>query len=275
MVLGDKIKGIRLKRGLSRKKVAQKAGVSYDYIAKIESDKRSPNTKVLGRIAAAMGVDVRDFLEPNIPIYSPQVRDSSPPFRVEEWGLLALGEGRRTPLLGWVEAGDFSPSTDKGFEPGEADDYIYANQKGRSVFALKVQGDSMEPEFREGEVIIVNPDFEAGNGDYVVAKLAGEEEATFKQLIIKRRIKGRKHILHPLNPSYPDIPLKEGYRIVGKVVEKKTFFKRPGNKNRSLTSHTALRDSGQAQLINDIHGKIKNLNTEELKKILQMIDILT
>lgn len=39
----------------------------------------------------------------------------------------------------------------------------------------------MEPEFREGEVVIVNPHVEAKPGDYVIVK-NDEEEATFKQL---------------------------------------------------------------------------------------------
>lgn len=49
-----------------------------------------------------------------------------------------------------------------------------------------------------------------------------EEEATFKQL----KKFGDTLVLHPLNSKYEDIELKEGvkYRIVGKVLEKKTRY---------------------------------------------------
>jgi SOS-response transcriptional repressor LexA len=75
----------------------------------------------------------------------------------------------------------------------------------------------MEPEFKEDEIIIVNPHVEAKSGDYVVVKNE-EEEATFKQL----KIYGDMTVLHPLNPRYEDIELsaKSKYRIVGKVVKK-------------------------------------------------------
>ncbi len=80
----------------------------------------------------------------------------------------------------------------------------------------------MEPEFNEGDVLIVSPTAKAGNGDYVVAKNS-EEEATFKQY--KRYDSTR--ILHPLNPKYKDIVLNKDqeYRIVGVVMEKKKRYK--------------------------------------------------
>ena len=46
---------------------------------------------------------------------------------------------------------------------------------------MRVKGDSMIPEFNEGEIAIINPHLEIGSGDYVIAK-NDEEEATFKQL---------------------------------------------------------------------------------------------
>ncbi len=93
--------------------------------------------------------------------------------------------------------------------------------KGKSVFALRIKGDSMEPEFREGDVVIVNPHVEAKPGDYVVVK-NDEEEATFKQL----KKFGDTLVLHPLNSKYEDIELKKGvkYRIVGKVVKKEKRY---------------------------------------------------
>ncbi len=93
--------------------------------------------------------------------------------------------------------------------------------KGSSVFALKVKGDSMEPEFKEGEIVIINPHVGAKPGDYVIVK-NDEEEATFKQL----KVYGETTVLHPLNPKYPDIELKKGnkYHIIGKVVEKQKRY---------------------------------------------------
>ena len=106
------------------------------------------------------------------------------------------------------------------FQPGDADEWTESDVRGKNVFALRVKGDSMEPEFREGDVVIVNPHVEAKPGDYVIVK-NDEEEATFKQL----KNYGDTTVLHPLNAKYPDIELKKGnkYHIVGKVEEKKRY----------------------------------------------------
>ena len=80
----------------------------------------------------------------------------------------------------------------------------------------------MEPEFVEGDVIIVNPHIEPVPGDYVIVK-NDAEEATFKQL----KKFGNLFVLHPLNRKYEDIELRKGghrYRIVGKVVKKEKKY---------------------------------------------------
>ena len=80
----------------------------------------------------------------------------------------------------------------------------------------------MEPEFNDGDIIIISPTAKAVTGDYVVAK-NDEEEATFKQY--KKFDSAR--VLHPLNLKYQDIVLNKDieYKIVGVVMEKKKRYK--------------------------------------------------
>lgn len=72
----------------------------------------------------------------------------------------------------------------------------------RYTFALRVQGDSMEPRFTEGMLLIVEPELDAQHGDYVIVKNGGDE-TTFKQLAKD----GSDWFLKPLNPRYPIKPL--------------------------------------------------------------------
>ena len=90
-------------------------------------------------------------------------------------------------------------------------------------FALMVLGDSMEPEFMEGEIIVVEPEGLATDGSYVVA--FHNEEYIFRQLI--KRETG--WALHALNPAYPDHPIASlsGVRVV--VIMKK----KPGRPSKS------------------------------------------
>ena len=90
-------------------------------------------------------------------------------------------------------------------------------------FALRVQGPSMEPEFTEGDYIIVDPEIRAESGDYVVAK-NGDEEATFKRYFKD----GEKHFLMPLNEDWgkPMDMTGHQWRIVGPVVQKIKRYKK-------------------------------------------------
>ena len=90
-------------------------------------------------------------------------------------------------------------------------------QVKRHTFALRVTGDSMEPDFTEGSILIVEPEMEAQPGDFIIAK-NDDEETTFKQLIRD----GGDWYLKPLNQRYPLKPLGKS-KIVGVVraVERK------------------------------------------------------
>ena len=91
---------------------------------------------------------------------------------------------------------------------------------GAESFALLVLGDSMAPEFVEGEVIIVEPEGLAADGSFVVAQVDGEW--TFRQLIAS----GGGWKLRPLNPAYPETPLADLAPVRGVVIQKS----RPGRR---------------------------------------------
>jgi SOS-response transcriptional repressor LexA len=115
-------------------------------------------------------------------------------------------------LISWVQAGNFASVVDN-YHPGDGEDFIPTTIPiKRHTFALRVQGDSMEDEFKDGAIIFVEPDMEAQPGDYVVVR-TDETESTFKQLIRD----GADLYLKPLNPRYPIKPFPVGGVIVGVV----------------------------------------------------------
>lgn len=81
----------------------------------------------------------------------------------------------------------------------------------RHTFAVRVYGDSMQPKFNEGDILVVEPEMTPNPGDYVIAK-NGSEEVTFKQLVKD----GADWYLKPLNERYPIKPLGAS-TIVGVV----------------------------------------------------------
>lgn len=120
------------------------------------------------------------------------------------------------PLISFVQAGGWAEAVEE-FTPTDAEEFFSVTSPvGPRTFALLVVGNSMEPEFLEGDIIIVDPDREAETGAFVVAKI-NHDEATFKQLIRD----GGSVFLRPLNSAYPIMDVTgRDLRIVGRVVEK-------------------------------------------------------
>lgn len=116
------------------------------------------------------------------------------------------------PLLSDVQAGVYREFVDN-FHPGDGgmEGVPTTVPIKQHTFALRVVGDSMEPRFTAGMVLIVEPDMEANPGDFVIAK-NGDDETTFKQLIKD----GPDLYLKPLNERYPIKPLGES-RVIGVV----------------------------------------------------------
>lgn len=96
---------------------------------------------------------------------------------------------------------------------------------GAEAFALRVIGQSMAPEFQEGEVILIEPDGALRDGCYVLAHADGEY--TFRQL----QQRGEAWWLHPLNPAWPDQKLPDLSAVRGRVIQAAV----PGR--RKLTRH--------------------------------------
>ena len=100
-------------------------------------------------------------------------------------------------------------------------------------FALMVLGDSMEPEFVEREIIVVEPEGLATDGSYVIA--FHNEEYIFRQLI--KREAG--WALHALNPAYPDQPIASLSGVRGVVIMKR----KPGRPSKSDKKYYAVKET--------------------------------
>lgn len=91
-----------------------------------------------------------------------------------------------------------------------------SNCAGNELVALMVLGDSMEPEFNEGEILVIEMGRPATDGAFVIAEVA-KEDFIFRQL--KRDEKGGWRLV-ALNPAYPDTAIP-GLEILKGVVTHK------------------------------------------------------
>ena len=100
---------------------------------------------------------------------------------------------------------------------------VDAGMVSASGYALRVEGPSMEPRFYHGDILIVDPKVDPRHGDFVIAKRADSQSATFKQLIID----GDETYLQALNPDWPQriIRITEAWHICGVVVQRTETFR--------------------------------------------------
>lgn len=185
--------------GLSEQQFADAAGVSRGAVQQWEKPGgTAPRRANQHRVAELLGVSVAELLAGGTNI-----------------GL--GGEVRaEVPLVSSVEAGDYSVIDN--FKARDKFETVRVSVPvQRHTYALRVHGDSMASDsgdsFPEGSIIIVEPEMEAVEGDYVIA-LNEEGETTFKQLVRD----GGDYYLRPLNRRYPIKPLGTA-SIVGVVRE--------------------------------------------------------
>jgi XRE family transcriptional regulator len=82
-------------------------------------------------------------------------------------------------------------------------------------FVIPIKGDSMEPDYQDGDLVFIQTSVDLNDGVIGVFNYNGE--AYIKQLVIDED----QAYLHSLNPEYKDMPItpETDFRIIGEVVD--------------------------------------------------------
>jgi phage repressor protein C with HTH and peptisase S24 domain len=146
--------------GLSASGLAKRAGLdptTFNKSKRITGQGRArwPSTESIAKALTATGTPLDVFVE-----------------LVNAGGPAA----RAVPLLGFAEAGAGGYFDDGGFPVGEGwDEIAFPAVSDEHAYALEVSGHSMEPAYRDGDVILVSPSAPIHRGDRVVVKTRGGE----------------------------------------------------------------------------------------------------
>ena len=133
-----------------------------------------------------------------------------------------LGDMLHVPMLGVIQAGEpIQVPSESPFTPEDsveiATSMMPAREKGKDLFALQVQGDSMiDAMVNDGDIVILKPAQEARNGEMVAVWLNDRNETTLKYFYKEKD----GYRLQPANPAFKPIMIKknESLDIKGKVV---------------------------------------------------------
>ena len=95
------------------------------------------------------------------------------------------GAGRAIPIVGMARAGADGFFDESGFPVGADETVRFPDLGEDRVYALEISGDSMEPMYRAGDVVIVQPGAAVRRGDRIVVRTRGGE--------VMAKVLGRKN----------------------------------------------------------------------------------
>jgi len=172
--------------GLSASGLARRAGLdptTFNKSKRITPQGRArwPSTESIAKALAATGTPFDIFVA-----------------LIEAGGTAAA---RAVPLLGFAEAGTGGYFDDGGFPAGEGwDEIAFPAVNDEHAYALEVSGQSMEPAYRDGDIVVVSPAAPIRRGDRVVVRTR-DGEVMAKE--IKRKT-AKSIELKSLNPQHED-----------------------------------------------------------------------
>ncbi|WKT00502.1 XRE family transcriptional regulator [Gallibacterium salpingitidis] len=216
--LGERIKSFRIALGLNQKDFAEECGKldtreksakwGQSRIANYELGTRTPDLEDIKIISSVLNINPAElaFSSDNV--------------------IPATIGTNTVPIISYIQAGAWTGINDLKESLGDFE-YILTNETvSEDAFALRIKGDSMTPDFKEGDVVIIDPNIKPSAGEFVAA-VNGDYEATFKKYRPLEDVDqyGRQHFeLVPLNPDWGKMSsLKQEIRIIGTMVEHRIY----------------------------------------------------
>ncbi len=210
--LGQRIKARRKALGLSQDRLGELAGLDQTVISKLERGDVQETSRI-AELASVLQCDAL-WLATGKEAWAKEAagKELGGKARGANVANVVQAAAGRVPLISFVAAGSWSDAVDN-YAPGDAEQWVETTVPvKRHTYALRVEGDSMEPRFPNGAILIVEPEAEAKSGSFVIMRQNGTD-ATFKQLVHD----GGRWFLKPVNPRYPIMELSEDAVLCGVV----------------------------------------------------------
>ncbi len=225
---GLMIREVRKKAGLTQEALAEAIGCSKPQLSLMESGQRTISIKRALSIEKALGIEDGRIIRAVQWQIAPEewrlsvtsARDLTDRLRqalAGEQPLEALREivqqtapniesplplRSRIPLINKVAAGYPTEFTDLDYPASIADEYVECPDiTDPQAFAARVVGDSMQPIYHEGEMVVFSPLLPTTSGTDCFIRLERDNETTFKRIYIEAD--DRTIRMQPLNNAYP------------------------------------------------------------------------
>ena len=233
LFIGQKIKSYRKSNGWSQVELAKILGVGKSTIANYEKGYRSPRQNTIFQLADVFNISVDDLfpaINAETPTTSPvqAIYDQLTPPRQEKaltyLEKQLLEQNEEETKINEVSEVIQLYSYNYYDHPASAGTGQYLNDVRveqielpidvDADFVIPIKGDSMEPDYHDGDLVFIQTSVDLNDGVIGVFNYNGE--AYIKQLVIDTE----QAYLHSLNPKYKDMPItpETDFQIIGEVV---------------------------------------------------------
>ncbi len=220
--IGKRIRELRENKNMTQTELSEALGMkTYTTVSKWESDDNFPKGKDLKRLAELFNVSSDYLLGLNKSEKSKDItviyNQLDPPRKTKVYNFaeyqLKEQNNKVVPLLGGAAANP----TELSYGDSSYGETVEVNVPEKADCALVVKGDSMEPEYYNGDIVFYKTQPVIENGETAIVEINGDG-VTLKKVYFN--YDEDKVILRSLNDKYADRELRpEQVRILGKVVK--------------------------------------------------------
>lgn len=187
MSVGRRIRAAREAKGISGAELARRIGVSKNAVSKWETDKNVPSHDLIAKLGKALDVPALSLSPYGGNSVTP-VLESSPTIYV--------------PVLEWAEIDDWAGGV-LDMRANQNREYLQADiATSRSTIALRINDESMTPDFRVNDEILIDPEMEPDEGDCILVKMERTGQELFRHYVPRRN--GAYDLLAE-NPEWPTV----------------------------------------------------------------------
>ncbi len=169
------IKWLMAKHGLTPTTLAQETGAKQSTIYRIiNGEVHDPRAKTLQPLASYFKIKLRDFFEKDLTV------DSGDTHMVT----VAIGD-RKVPVINYLQAYTLSSNKEKS-QLEKPMRFILTNLAlSGAAFAVPITDNAMAPEYRPGDIVVVDPDIKPNPGDCVIASCKSQTEAIMRKYRVR------------------------------------------------------------------------------------------
>jgi len=206
-MFGDILKKLREQSGVSQKKLAEEIHVSQQTVGSWEVNRTTPNPDLMNRVA--------DYFNVSLDYLLGRETTNSSKEKIRRIGV-------KIPVLGYVPAGIPFEAVEDVLDYEEISPEMARNGEH---FALKIKGDSMIPDIKNGDIVIVRVQPDIESGETAIVKVNGDD-ATCKRVVKHKTgisIVANNPNYEPVfftNKEIEELPVT----VIGKVVELRRSF---------------------------------------------------